>query len=141
MRPYHLIVFLALGAVIYFLYTRGLAVTKCIAAVLFMFRPGREADRANLNSCTGWVRHVGRFRQGRAYEFFFEARLSKGEAEVSLLDRDKRTVLKLDSQSPGGRVTLERSGRYYLRWDFQNATGQCELRWREMEPSTRGEFE
>lgn len=131
MRPYYLIVFLALGAVVYLLYSRGLAVTKSIAAVLFVFRPGRNADRAELNSCNGWVRHMGRFRQDRAYEFSFEARLSKGEAEASLLDRDKRTLLKLNRQAPTGTIKLEESGRYYLRWDFQNATGQCELSWRE----------
>ena len=132
MRPsYHLIILLALGAVVYLLYRRGLAVTKSIAAVLFVFRPGRDADRAKLNSCTGWVRHMGRFRRGRTYDFSFEARLSKGEAEVSLLDRDKRPLLKLNRQSPTGTVKLEE--RYYLRWEFQNATGQCELRWRETE--------
>lgn len=130
---YHLIIILALGAVVYLLYRRGLAVTKSIAAVLFVFRPGRDADRAKLNSCTGWVRHMGRFRQGRTYEFSFEARLSKGEAEVSLLDRDKRPLLKLNRQSPNGGITLTEDGRYYLRWDFQNATGQCELSWREIE--------
>lgn len=132
MRPYyHLIIILALGAVIYLLYRRGLAVTKSIAAVLFVFRPGRDTDQAKLNSCNGWVRHVGRFRQGRTYEFSFEARLSKGEAEVSLLDRDKRPLLKLNRQSPTGTIKLEE--RYYLRWEFQNATGQCELSWREIE--------
>lgn len=130
MRPYHLIIFLVLGAVIYFLYTQGLAVTKSIAAVLFVFRPGRNADRVKINSCTGWVRHMGRFRQGRTYEFSFETRLSKGEAEVSLLDRDKRPLLRLNGQSPAGTIKLEK--RCYLRWDFQNATGQCELSWREI---------
>ena len=134
MRPYYLIVFLTLGAVVYLLYSRGLAVTKSIAAVLFVFRPGRDADRAELNSCSGWVRHVGRFHQGRTYDFSFEGRLSKGEAEVSLLDRDKRPLLKLNRRSSTGTIKLEESGRYYLRWNFQNATGQCELRWREMEP-------
>lgn len=132
MRPSYLIFFLMLGAVIYFLYTQGLAVTKIIAAVLFVFRPGRNADRVKINSCTGWVRHMGRFRQGRTYEFSFEARLSKGEAEVSLLDRDKRPLLELNRQFPNSRITLTESGRYYLRWDFQNATGQCELNWREI---------
>lgn len=132
MRPSYLIFFLVLGAVIYFLYSQGLAETKCIAAVLFVFRPGRNADRVKINSCTGWVRHMGRFRQGRTYEFSFEARLSKGEAEVSLLDRDKRPLLELNRQFPNSRITLTESGRYYLRWDFQNATGQCELNWREI---------
>ena len=130
MRPYYLIFFLMLGAVIYFLYSRGLAVTKCIAAVLFVFRAGRDADRVKIDSCTGWVRHLGCFRQGRTYEFSFEARLSKGEAEVSLLDRDKRPLLRLNRQCPTGTIKLEE--RYDLRWEFQNATGQCELSWREI---------
>ena len=134
MRPYyHLIIILALGAGGYLLYCRGLAVTKCIAAVLFVFRPGRDADRADLNSCTGWVRHAVRLHQGRAYEFSFKARLSNGSAEVLLLDRKKSPLLHLNGQSPTGTINLEESGRYYLHWEFQNTTGQCELHWREME--------
>ncbi|NBI11466.1 hypothetical protein D1641_15850 [Colidextribacter sp. OB.20] len=121
-----------LGGVLYLLYRKGLVVTKCIAAILFVFRPGREADRVKLDSCTGWVQHVGRFRKDRTYEFSFEARLSQGDAEVSLLDRDKCPVLKLSRRSQKGRITLTGSGRYYLRWDFQSATGQCELRWQEI---------
>ena len=131
MRPYyHLIIILALGAVIYLLYRRGLAVTKCIAAVLFVFRPGREADRADVNSCTGWVRHVGRFHENKTYAFTLTCRLSKGSAAVCLLDREKRPLLKLDSRSPSGQLSPE--GKTYLRWDFQKATGQCELSWREL---------
>ena len=130
MLPYFWVVIW--GGVLYLLYRQGLAVTKRIAAILFVFRPGREADRAKLDSCTGWVRHMGRFHQGQAYQFCFEAQLSKGEVEVSLLDRDKRPLLKLNRQSPTGTIKLEESGRYYLRWEFQNATGQCELNWREI---------
>ncbi len=104
--------------------------TKRIAAVLFVFRPGREKDRVKLDSCSGWVRHMGQFRQSRTYEFSFEARLSKGEAEVSLLDRDKRPLLKLNRKCPTDTIKLEE--RYDLRWEFQNATGQCELSWREI---------
>ena len=141
MSPNFWVPVVILGGVLYLLYGQGLAVTKSIAAILFVFRPGRDADRVKLNSCTGWVRHVGRFQQGRAYAFSFEARLSRGEAEVSLLDRDKCPLLKLNRQSPTGTIKLEESGRHYLRWEFQHTTGQCELRWREAERSKRGEFE
>lgn len=134
MGPYSLIILLAFGVVIYLFYRRGLAVTKNIAAVLFVFQPGREADRVRLNSCTGWVRHVGRFRGERICRFDFEARLSNGEAEVLLLDRSKRPLLRLNRQSPRGTIQVEEGGRYYLSWEFQNATGQCELRWKELKP-------
>ena len=133
MGPYSLIFFLALGAVVCLLYRQGLAVTKSIIAVLFVFRPGREADRVSLSACTGWVRHAGRFRTGRTYLFDFQAQLSEGEAEALLLDQNKRPVLRLDRQSPAGTVRLEEGGRYYLRWEFQGATGQCKLHWKETE--------
>lgn len=119
----------AVGTAAYLLYCKGLAVTKSIAAVLFVFRPGRDADRATLSSCTGWVRHVGRFQESGTYEFTFDAQLSKGNAEVILWDKKKLQLLKLDRQSPTARIELDRKNRYYLHWHFKSATGKCELRW------------
>lgn len=119
-----------LCAVLYLLYRNGAAVAKSITAVLFVFRPGRDGDRASLDSCTGWVRHVGRFRETRTYAFTFDARLSRGDAEASLLDGKKRPLLKLDRRTPSGEAELDGKERYYICWSFQNATGRCELRWR-----------
>lgn len=113
----------------FLLYREGLAVTKSIAAVLFVFRPGRQGDSVSLDSCTGWVRHMGRFRESRIYAFHLDCRLSKGSAAVTLLDRQKRELLRLSQDAPGGEIELSGTGRYYLRWEFQNATGNCELRW------------
>ncbi len=50
----YLIIAALMGALIYLLYRQGLASSKCITAVLFVFRPGRQADSAFLDSCTGW---------------------------------------------------------------------------------------
>lgn len=116
-------------AVIYLLYWRGFGVLKRIAAIVFIFRPGKNADRATLNSCTGWVRHVGRFRESRTYEFTLDAGLSNGSAEVTLMDRKKQQLLKLDQHSPAGKIELDAKSRYYLHWDFKSATGRCELHW------------
>ena len=113
----------------FLLYREGLAVTKSIAAVLFVFRPGRQGDKVSLDSCTGWVRHMGRFRESRIYTFHLDYRLSKGSAAVTLLDRQKRELLRLSQDAPEGEIELSGTGRYYLRWEFQNATGSCELRW------------
>ena len=128
MQPYILLA--AFGAItIWLLYRRGLAVTKSITAILFVFRPGRKGDRVSLNACSGWVRHVGRFQKGRTYDLALCCQLSKGRVKVFLLNGKKQALLKLDRQSPCGRVKLEEDGRYYLRWEFQSATGQCELYW------------
>ena len=117
------------GVLFFLLYREGLMVTKCIAAVLFVFRPGKQGDRVSLDSCSGWVRHMGRFRESRIYTFQLDCRLSKGSAEVVLLDRQKRELLRLSRGSPAGEVELSENGRYFLRWEFHQATGSCELRW------------
>ncbi len=113
--------------VMYLLYIKGLAVSKRIRAILYVFRSGKDADEVILDSCTGWVRHVGRFHGNRTYEFTFDHQLSKGDAEVFLLDEKKQRLLKLDRQFPTGKVELEGKNRYYLRWEFKNATGKCGL--------------
>ncbi len=107
----------------------GIATVKSISAVLFLFQPGKNTDRATLKACTGWVRHMGRFYESRAYTFTLDAELSKGDAEVLLLDQKKQPLLKLSKQLPTQAIDLDGKSRYYLRWEFQNASGKCELRW------------
>lgn len=119
----------AVVVAVYILYRRGAVVSKSICAALFVFKPGKSSDRITLESCTGWVRHGVRPRESREYEFSLTEELTAGKASVALLDREKRQLLKLDGQCPGGRVELEAKGRYYLRWEFSKAAGRCELRW------------
>lgn len=116
-------------AAMYMLYRKGIAVTKNIRAVLFVFRPGKNADTVKLCACTGWVRHAGRFQEDRTYTFTFDAQLSEGDAEISLLDKNKRLLWRLNRQSPICTINLDGAGRYELRWEFRNATGTCRLRW------------
>lgn len=110
-------------------YFRSIAVSKSIAAILFVFRPCRDADRVTLDACTGWVKHMGRFSTSRTYEFTLDVQLSKGDVEVILLDAKKELLMKLNRQSPAGKIDLDAKNRYYLRWEFKGATGKCELRW------------
>lgn len=110
-------------------YFLGIAVTKCITAVLFVFQPGKSRDQVLLDACTGWVRHMGRFYESRAYTFVLDTNLSKGNVEVSLLDKRKQPLLRLTGQSPAQVISLDGKSRYYIRWEFQHASGQCELRW------------
>lgn len=125
-----------LGTGLYLLYDHGALVSRHIRAVLFVFRHGMAMDSATLDSCTGRVRHTGRFRENKVYEFRFDAQLSKGDAEVFLLDRDRRELLQLSQRFPTGRIKLEGKNKYYLRWDFKNATGRCELRWQTQAAAT-----
>ena len=68
-------------------YWGAIATTKCIKAILFVFLPRKTGDKVKLDACTGWVRHMGRFYENRTYTFALDARLTKGEAEVLLLDQ------------------------------------------------------
>ena len=111
------------------LYFRSIITSKCIAAILFVFLPGKDMDRVTLDSCTGWVRHIGYFHETRPYEFTLDTQLSRGTAEVILLDKKKRQLMRLGSQFPGGKIDLDAKNRYYLRWEFKNAAGKCELHW------------
>ena len=119
----------AAGILALLLYCRGLMAAKSITAVYFLFRPGKSRDRASLNSCSGWISHRVRFREEGSCTFSLDLQLSKGDAEVFLLDGKKRELLRLNRQLSTGAAELKRKGRYYLRWEFARATGSCELRW------------
>lgn len=119
----------AAGILALLLYRRGLMAAKSIAAVYFLFRPGKSRDRASLNSCSGWISHRVRFREEGSCTFDLDLQLSKGDAEVFLLDGERRELLRLNRQLPTGAAELKQKGRYYLRWEFACATGSCELRW------------
>lgn len=110
-------------------YFLGIAITKRIRAILFMFQPGKNGDRAVLEACTGWVRHMGRFYESKTYEFVLDAQLSKGDVEVLLLDKKKQPLLKLSKEFPSRAINLDGNNRYYLLWKFKSASGKCELRW------------
>lgn len=121
--------FAVVFAFIYILYCQGFAVLRRTSAIMIVFRRGKRADKATLDSCTGWVKHAVRFRESETHEFILDAQLSKGNVEVTLLNRKKQPLIKLNPQSPRCKIESDVRNRYYLRWEFKSATGKCELRW------------
>lgn len=81
-----------------------------------MFWPGKTKDRVTLNTCTGWVRHMGRFYESKTYTFVLDVQLSKGNIELLLLDKEKQPLLKLNRQLTSQAIDLDRKSRYYLQW-------------------------
>ncbi len=120
---------LLISGVLYLLYKNGIAVTKSIAAVKFVFHRTKNGDKAALNSCNGWLKHIVRLREGRIYEFNFNDQLTKGDVEVTVLDKDKRELLKLNRIRSAGKIKPDGKNRYYIRWNFKSADGNCEVRW------------
>jgi len=112
-------------------YWGAIATAKSIRAVLFIFLPGKKADKVTLDACTGWVRHMGRFYESKKYVFVLNPQLIKGDVEVLLLDQKKQTILKLTRQVPSQTIYLDaKNNKYYLRWEFRSASGKCELYWK-----------
>ena len=111
MKWWPVLLVLVVCAGVYLLYRQGFAVSKSISAVLFAFRPGKDADRATLDSCSGWVSHAVRFRESRTYGFAFDGQLSRGNVAVTVLDREKQPLLQLDRQTPAGQVELDGNSR------------------------------
>ncbi len=114
---------------VYILYCHGFVECRRMRAVLFLFRARGKKDTVSLDSCTGWVQHVGRFCESSTYVFTLDAQLSKGDAAVFLPGRNKQQLLQLNRQCPSGSIRLDGKTRYYIRWEFRDATGMCSLRW------------
>ena len=111
-------------------YWGAIAASKCIKAIVFVFLPGKAGDTVKLDACTGCVRHMGRFYENRIYACVLDAQLTKGQAEVLLLDQNKQPLLQLSGQNPTQSIHLDgQTSRYYLQWKFHSASGRCELHW------------
>lgn len=116
-----LILFL-LGAVFYVLYAEGLMAVNAKRAVLYVGTD--RGKKARFSSCTGYVKRVLRFREGREYRVAFACALTEGEVSLEILDRKRRPLLTLDRETPGGRILAERRKRYYLVVHYKSATGE-----------------
>lgn len=122
------LVFLA----VYLFFRRGPAVTKCLAALVFVFRRSKNGDNVRVSSCTGWAKHTVRLREGRVCEFHLDAQCLRGETSVSLLDGEKQELLRLTQYLPDRSICPVGSDRYSLRWEFKHASGEFALSWREV---------
>lgn len=122
----------ALSAALFLLYRKNCFLTKNIRALLFVFQPEKDHDSAVLDACTGWAKHTVRFEGGGGYEFRLEAALRSGEAKAAIENRGTSLLLKLDSASPTGRITLDSQTRCTVRWEFRNASGRCKLSWKRL---------
>lgn len=110
-------------------YPPGMVVRKSIAAMVIIFRPGFDRDTATLRSCSGWLEHPLYYPGAGEYAFWIDCRFTKGNAWIELRDVQKHVVLRLDPKLSEGSVELQAGARYFLHWEFMNASGECELRW------------
>ena len=49
--------------------------------------------------------------------------------KVILMDKKKQEILKLSPGSFAGQIELNAKDKYYVYWEFYEASGTCELCW------------
>ena len=76
--PLFIAFFVVIFALIYILYCQGFAVLRRTSAIMIVFRHGKNADKATLDSCTGWVKHAGNFVKARHTNSFWMHNYQKG---------------------------------------------------------------
>lgn len=108
---------------------QGMAVYKSISAIVFVFLPAGEKDKFTLKSCSGFIRYGGRFYKSGIYKFILDTQLSEGHVKVILMDKKKSEILKLSPGSFAGQIELNAKDKYYVYWEFYEASGTCELCW------------
>lgn len=118
---------LVMGAAMYLMYRSGWMILSSKSAVTFI--GSNRGKSASFSGCSGSIRRIVRFSEDRAYRFFLDAALTKGEMSVSLLGPDRKELLRLTSGMPEAVVALERQQRYTLVLHFRSATGRYSLQW------------
>ena len=105
-----------------FLYNRGYMVFKSIRAVAFI--GSAKGNRAQVTSCTGYIKRIVRFKTDGIYTFLLDAELSKGDMLVELLDSTKQKIMQLNCSNKNASITVEKNKKYYLVIHFKSATGR-----------------
>ena len=124
------IIFMIIFAgVMVFLYLNGIIVTSCKAALVFVHERNGNSEKFHINRCTGTLGRIMKFKDEGTYEFTLDNSIAIGSAEVVILDRQKVEIAKLDGDCSRTVFFANKGERYYLKWRFSSASGECELKW------------
>ena len=118
---------LVMAGVMYLLYRNGWMILNSKTAASFVGSKGGKA--ASFSRCSGSIKRIVRFPESRAYHVTLDCLLSQGSMTVTLVDPDKREVLRLTDGQNSAAVALEGKKRYTLILRFHSATGRYDLRW------------
>lgn len=111
----------AMFFVFIFLYNQGYMISKSISAVTFI--ASLKGNSARFSSCNGHIKRVIKFKENATYTFVLDAKLSKGDMSVELLDSTKQKIIQLNCTTRRSSVTVEKKKKYYLVINFSSATG------------------
>ncbi|MCM1577427.1 MAG: hypothetical protein NC078_01345 [Ruminococcus sp.] len=119
------------GGAMTFLHLNGLVDTACKAAVKFVRTREKDGERLSLLRCTGVITRVVKFDEDRTWEFTLDPELTNGNVSVTVLDRRKTELIRLDGDNSADTADFNKGERYYIKWNFKSASGDCSLKWEE----------
>ena len=122
-----LLMSICFGGLLYFLYIRGFLILNSKRAVVFVGK--KCCKEASFTSCTGQIKRIVRFREDAETSFAFSCELTKGTVAAELYDRKKTLLLRLDSETPSGKIAVKKDQRYLLVFRFDHASGAYVLDW------------
>ncbi len=117
-----LLIPLAVGALLFFLYDRGAISVKMGRALVYI----GSIYSARYKSFHGKLKRVYRPAESRVYCFVFSSELTCGSVELELLDKEKKQLLLLKGQETK-EVFLEQGKRYQLILRCRSADGAHHL--------------
>ncbi|MDE7294348.1 MAG: hypothetical protein K2N72_07985 [Oscillospiraceae bacterium] len=124
-----IIFMIVFAGVMTFLYFNGIIETSCKAALVFVHERTGKSEKFHINRCTGTLRRIMKFKEEGTYEFTLDYSIASGSAEVVILDRQKVEIARLDGDCSRTAFFANKGERYYLKWKFGSASGECELKW------------
>ena len=129
MTWYHIVLVVACLIGSWILYDRGYLIVKSKRAMTFIGSRVKNGFAFQFSGCTGYVGRVLRVKEKGTYTVSMDAKLTKGEVRFLLLDSGKTPLLTLMPDYPQGGVYLEPGKRYYIRMEFDHASGDSKAQW------------
>lgn len=117
-----LLIPMAVGALLFFLYEKGLISAKMGRSLLFV----GSIYSARYQSFHGKLWRVYRPAESRVYRFTFSSELSRGSVELELVDKEKKQLLLLKGHD-SKELFLEQGKRYRLCLRCSSADGAHHL--------------
>mgnify|MGYP003451880951 CR=1 FL=1 len=120
-----ILILAAILAAFYCAYAGGLLTIHSHASVLYVGR----INKARFSKCNGTFKRIIKLGEAKPYSFTLSCKLTEGSVEVFVTDKEKKTLLSLDSQNTTGIINVKEPSRYTLNVKINKASGSYELDW------------
>lgn len=125
-----IIIFILLAPVLYFLWINGYMSLNVKRAMLYIGKRGKNYRGATVDSCSGYVKTVFKVKESRNYQFALDLTQEKGNIFVEIHGSNKECAEIFDYNNKEKTIFLDCNKRYYLKFNYKQATGNVKLSWK-----------